>query len=277
MRRRSKSDRPAPDWTRQRMLALLIGAVVVALALMAGLVLTITYALKPSHSHGSAHASSTNSTAEHPSALGQDPRDVLADRPMPRAPEDAARPGPMSTETVAPIVVPASTRIGPAGLPTGFPHTSIGALAQLAEIDRAVLQSASIDRARAVIAAWSSTGGPDASTWSMITGLADLLSQASLSADDSTQLAIVATPVMGLIKGSVGIDFAVPCIDFELDVTLSQTARSAAADCQRMVWREGRWLIGPGAEPTTPPSVWPDTDTAYAVGYRDLRAERGHE
>jgi hypothetical protein len=274
MRRRNKPDRTATHWTRQRMLALLIGAAAVALALVTGLVLTTTYALNPSHSRGSAQARSTNSTASQPSVVGQDPRDVLADRPMSREPEDAARPGPVSANTVTPIIVPVATRAGLVAVPTGFPHTSIGALAQLMEIDRAVLQSASIDRARAVIAAWSSPGGPDASTWSMITGLADLLGQVSMSGDDSTQLAIVATPVMGLIKGSIGTEFVIPCIDFELDVTLTQTARSAAADCQRMVWREGGWVIGPGAEPATPPSVWPDTDTAYAVGYRDLRGAR---
>ena len=32
-------------------------------------------------------------------------------------------------------------------------------------------------------------------------------------------------------------------------------------------------MIGPGSEPATPPSVWPDTDTAITVGYRDLRQE----
>lgn len=274
MRRRSKPHRTAPDWTRQRMLALLIGAAAVVLALVAGLVLTITYALSPSRPQGSAQARSTNSTATQPSVVGQGRRDVLADRTMSREPEDAARPGPVSANVATPILVPVATGAGPVGIPTGFPHTSIGALAQLVEIDRAVLQSASIDRARAVVAAWSSPGGPDASTWSMITGLVDLLGQVSLSGDDSTQLAVVATPVMGLIKGRIGSDFVIPCIDFELDVTLTQTARSAAADSQRMVWRSGRWVIGPGAEPVTPPSVWPDTDTAYAVGYRDLRGAR---
>ena len=76
---------------------------------------------------------------------------------------------------------------------------------------------------------------------------------------------------MGQIKGSVGPDFVVPCIDFEIDVTLQQTARGAAADCQRMVWNGTRWMVGPGSEPAPAPSVWPDTDTAIAVGYRDLQ------
>ena len=39
----------------------------------------------------------------------------------------------------------------------------------------------------------------------------------------------------------------------------------------RMVWAGERWMIGPGAEPADPPSVWPSTDLARQVGYRDLR------
>jgi hypothetical protein len=71
-------------------------------------------------------------------------------------------------------------------------------------------------------------------------------------------------------------------VDFELDVTLTQTARGATADCQRMVWQPvpavpggvaGRWMIAAGVEPATPPSVWPDTDLAIRVGYRDIRLE----
>ena len=122
-------------------------------------------------------------------------------------------------------------------------------------------------------------GGPDASSWSVIQALTTLFDEAGLSGGGSNQLALVLTPLMGQIKGSVGADFVVPCIDFELDVTLQQTARGATADCQRMVWNPdlaapgGGWMIGPGSEPATPPSVWPDTDLAIAVGYHDLRQE----
>jgi hypothetical protein len=76
---------------------------------------------------------------------------------------------------------------------------------------------------------------------------------------------------MGLIKGSIGPDFVIPCVDFEFDATITQTQRVADADCQRMLWQGSRWVIGPGFEPATPPSVWPDTDSAISVGYQDLR------
>jgi hypothetical protein len=76
---------------------------------------------------------------------------------------------------------------------------------------------------------------------------------------------------MGLIKGTVGAEFAVVCVDFEFTVTVEQTSRIAIADCQRMAWAGDRWMIGPGAEPAPAPSVWPGTDAAVGVGWRDLR------
>jgi hypothetical protein len=163
-------------------------------------------------------------------------------------------------------------------------------MAQLASIDQTALQSGSLAAARSVIAGWALPGGPTTSSWSVVTALATLLGSAGLSGGGSTQLAIVLTPLMGKIKGQVGADFVVPCVDFELDVTLVQTARGATADCQRMIWTpvvsrdgtvgpavDGRWMIGPGTEPATPPSIWPDTDAAISVGYRDLLQAPSHD
>jgi hypothetical protein len=101
--------------------------------------------------------------------------------------------------------------------------------------------------------------------------MASFLTAAGLSGGGSAQLALVVTPLMGLIKGTIGADFVVPCIDFQFDATLQATQHVASADCQRMVWQTDRWVIGPGAEPADPPSVWADTDTAIQVGYQDLR------
>jgi hypothetical protein len=122
-----------------------------------------------------------------------------------------------------------------------------------------------------VIAGWAASGGPTPQSWSAVKAMAELLDSAGLSGGGSPQLALVVTPLMGLVKGSVGPDFVIPCVDFEFDATITQTVRVADADCQRMQWSEGRWLIGPGPEPAVPPSVWPDTDAAINLGYQDIR------
>ena len=219
--------------------------------------------------------------------------DALAARAMPTVDQAASQPGPGSTrDPGTPIVLPNPVSTGPAVVPTGFPQTAAGALAQMAAIDATALQSGSLEGARAVITVWALPGGPTASSWSGVAALAQFFDAAGLSGGGAAQLALTLTPLMGLIKGSVGPDFVVPCVDFEADATLSATARVAIADCERMVWTtnptgpatdagadaapgsvapvQGRWMIGAGAEPADPPSVWPDTDTAIAVGYRDL-------
>ncbi len=274
---RLRPDRPVV-WTRDKLLALLAAGVVVCVLLGVGLVLAVADALR----RGGATTPTSPAAADQravpsPPAAGQtgplpaDERDALAARPMPVVPSSAAWPSAMSLEDPgAPIVLPPSTRTGPAGVPTGFPRTPEGALAQLAALDAAALNSGSLAGARAVIAGWALPGGPTTSSWSGVRAMAALLDGAGV-AGGSGSLAIVATPLMGLVKGSVGADFVVPCVDFELTVTVTTTVRGAVADCQRMVWTGERWMIGPGPEPVDPPSVWPGTELAARVGYRDLR------
>lgn len=267
------------------MLTLLASAALAVAALIVGLVLAVVHAVsptRPSTVSGTAAGAVAGGTAAtsvggpgSPSSAADaaaDARDLLAAEPMSAAPESASRPGPVSTtDPGPPIVLPPATGAGPAGVPTGFPYTPEGAMAQLAAIDQTALQSGSLPGVRAVIAAWAMPGGPTTTSWSGVRAMSTLLNATGLSGGGSPKLAVVLTPLMGLVKGGVGLDFVVPCVDFELDLTLQQTSRGAVADCQRMVWQAGRWMIGPGEEPATPPSVWPDTDLATGVGYRDLR------
>ena len=187
--------------------------------------------------------------------------------------ESASRPGPLSTRPFDVLVVPSPQRAGAAGVATGFPQTPAGALAQLVAIDQAALQSGSVAGAQEVVKAWAVPGGPSPATWSGVRAVADLLQAAGLPAEGSPTLVVSASPEMGLVKGTVGPAYVVACVDFVVTATLSQTARVAAADCQRMEWRGGRWMIGAGPEPAQAPSVWPGTDAAHEVGYRELRYE----
>jgi hypothetical protein len=293
-RRVSGDDRPT-TWGRTKLLALLACGALAVLLVLVGFVFAVINGLR----HHSASASTTPRAAAAVPAGGvaatkphggtgaatdpsgspaaqqqsaQAAEDGLAAQPMPSLDVSAAQPGAVSTaDPGRPISLPAATMVGAAGVPTGFPHTEAGAMAQLAAIDQTALQAVSLAGARAVIAGWAMPGGPSASSWSAIAALAGFDDAAGLSGGGSAQLAMTVTPLMGLFKGAVGADFVIPCVDFEVDATLAQTSRVAAADCQRMVWRGDRWMIGPGSEPATPPSVWADTDAATRVGYRDVR------
>ncbi len=284
--RQRQQPRVAAVWSRPKLLALLGATTAVVMLLLTGLVLVVIDAVGTSTSSRPEPASSTprapqpdGSKKVGPSAFGDGTgagevaaRDRLAAHRMPAVPESASHPAPVSlTDPGPPILLPPSTHTGPAGVPSGYPHTPEGALAQLAAIDQTALSSGSLAGVRAVIADWALPGGPTTSSWSGVQAMARLLTAAGLSGGGSPQLAIVATPLMGLVKGTVGTAFVVPCIDLELDVTLTSTARGAVADCQRMLWQAGRWMIGPEPEPALAPSVWPDSDLALQVGYRDLR------
>jgi hypothetical protein len=261
-----RTERAAPVWTPARLLAVLAVTAVVGLAMLAGLVLAVVAELggdgrAPAAGQAGATASSPARTAE----------DALAAAPMASAAPEDALPGPLSSRAPGVLALPGATGVGPAEVPTGFPRTPEGALAQLAAIDVTAMQSGSLDGARRVITAWALPGGPTAQTWSGVRGLSRLLSAAGLSAAGSPQLALVVRPVLGLLKGTVGPEFAVVCVDLELTVTVERTSRVAVADCQRMAWAGDRWRIAAGPEPAPAPSVWPGTAAALAAGYRELR------
>jgi hypothetical protein len=300
-RRQSAKD---PTWSVAKLRVLLLGLSVVAVFLVVGLGAAIYHGLhttkaaahggltQPTASAGNnaaptsvAHA--TGGTAGVPSgttppatasptvltaASAQVAESALAARPMVTLDPTAAQPAAVSTaDPGSPLLLSPAIGVGPAGVPTGYPHTPLGALAQLAALDQAALASGSLEGVRAVIGGWAAPGGPTRASWSGVAAMAQFLNAAHLSGGGSAQLALVVTPLMGQIKGTVGPDFVVPCVDFEVDATLKSTARVGLADCERMVWSAGRWIIGPGHEPADPASVWPDTDAAISAGWRDVR------
>jgi hypothetical protein len=263
------------------MLAAAIGAGGLIAVLVSGLVLSVadlTQAGRDTHPlqvHAAALTPTPSPQATGLAAVSAQvarARDRLAARSMPDTGTGNAygRPDLSTRDPGAPIILPPPARVGAWGVQTGYPKTASGALAQLVAIDVAALRSASLAGVRAVIREWAAPGGPSAETWSGVRAMASLLESTGAVSDGSARLSVDAVPRMGLIKGTVGDDFVVVCVDFTIDITFGGTSRTVAADCQRMLWDGGRWLIGPGREPAKAVSVWPDTDPAFDAGYRDL-------
>ncbi len=297
-RRRAAATRDGSgEWSRAQMLAAVgLGAGIV-LVLVAGAGLWLWYRLPPAGLPTSAvpvspQAGVVGGASTPTAGLGSEGnpplsqlarRDALAAEPMPAASPAAALPAVLSTRDPGVIVLPTASLTGPVGVPSGFTHTPQGALGQLVAIDVDVLGVATLEHAREVIGSWAALGGPTGQSWSAIKALASFHSAAGLSGGASPGLAMRATPMMGLVKATDGPDWAVVCVDFEVDATMAKTARIAAADCQRMTWHTnpaanstgvantGRWVIAAGAEPAQPPSIWPGTDAAINAGYRNLR------
>lgn len=169
------------------------------------------------------------------------------------------------------VVLPSPGGVGAYGVPTGYGRTEGGVLAQLAGIDAAAFRSASGAGARAVIREWAAPGGPTPDTWSVVQSVTGLLMRAGVAPSGSALLSITATPVLGMVTGSVGSGFVVACVDFSVDVTFGGIGRSVYADCERMVWDGHGWLIGPGRPPVPPGAVFPGSDEVFDAGWSTLK------
>ena len=280
------------EWGRGRLVAALILLLLIALSLVAGVVLWVWLRFHPVTTEATTSPAPGSVSGPNGAAGGtvvasggsieqvRARRDALAAAPMAKSDLSKAQPSTLSVRDPGAIVLPASTSTGPVGIPSGFPQTPEGAVAQLAAIDAAVLNTASVDHARQVITGWAAPGGPTAESWTGVQAIAGFLSAAKLSAAGpagGSGLAIRATPLMGMVKATDGPDWAVVCVDLEVDATLKASGQVAVADCQRMAWDAaggadgGRWMVGPGAEPAPGPSIWPGTDAAIDAGWKTLR------
>jgi len=256
---------------RARVLALILGAGGLVVVLLAALVLSAYHLVHPLTSSFPLPPGVNRNRGV--SAAVARARDDLAARAMPDTAtgHEYGQPELSTRDPGARLHLPPARGVDSLGVATGFPQTPLGALSELIAIDTAVLQSASLPMTRAVITAWAAPGGPSAQSWSGVKAMAAFLESAGVSGAGSPRLRVAATAAMGLIKGQVGDDFVVPCVDFSIDVTRDgATDTGVSVDCQRMLWLDGRWVIGPGAEPAPATQVWPDTDPAIATGFRDL-------
>lgn len=258
---------PRTQWTRRKIQLLMVVGVTVVVAMVVGVAWTVLTPVDPTKG-GSPARPDLEPAPSADSHISR--RDRLAAESMPTATLEQAQAGPLSTEPAGSIRMPAAMTVGAAGVPSGFPQTSEGALAQLAAIDQTALTSASVRVAQEVIGGWAASGGPTAQSWSGVRAVATLLSSAGLPAGGDDEVMVSATPAMGFIKARDGDDFVIPCVDFVVELSANSQALSVAvADCQRMTWDHAtaRWVIGAGEEPAEPPSLWPGTQAAFDAGY----------
>lgn len=265
---RNRPRRAPASWTSRQLFAVLAATGLLLMAAVAG----TTLALIPEASRPRPEVSRSPSAPGSPApvSFAGSLEDALAAAPMPAASVQDAEPAALAAATPALLDLPGATGSGAEGVPTGFPHTPAGALAQLAAIDEAAIESGSLPGAQAVVTGWAVQGAPVAQPSSQVEDMAHLLTGLGLSDTGSRELGIELTPAMGLVKGSVGPDYAVVCIDAVLAVTYQRLVRIAVADCQRMAWSGDRWLLAAGTSPARAPAVWPGTVKSFAVGYREL-------
>jgi hypothetical protein len=220
--------------------------------------------------------SSTSSTAPAGTSA-QDPialrkkEDALATKPMVQLLPSAAQPQPLVTTTAGPpIILPEATVLTEL-VPTGFPRTPQGAVAQLAMIDEAALRNLSRQQVQLVYGWAVMPGAVSQQTWNMSTGFDTALARAGLT-DSASALQLSYTVTGAQVKGTLdGGDFVVACVLGEIDGNYRNSTRFGAGDCQRMVWATGRWRIGPGPQPAFAPSAWPGSADSVRAGWREAQ------
>ena len=169
-------------WGKGRLLVVLVALVVAGLVVLTGMGLLVAASLTPRS------MSITAATAPGPSR-DVDRRDSLAARAM-LAVSDADSRGGTPVATPGPsIVIPGSTVIGPARVPSGFPHTPAGAIGQLTAIEIAVLMQMSVAGTGEIYQSWIMPGAPALDRWPLMMHVQAFLAAAGLGpAKDPTTL-----------------------------------------------------------------------------------------
>jgi hypothetical protein len=200
---------------------------------------------------------------------GQALRDTLAATPMLPVPDADSRGGTPAATAVPGIVVPDSTLIGPARVPSGFPHTPEGAVGQLAAIEIAVLSQMSIAGTGEVYRWWAASEAPVLGQWPLLRHVQSFLAGARMGPAKDPTTTIRLVPAAGQLKAIDGPDWTIACVLLDATVTIRTQARAGFGYCERMQWDPAsqRWLIGPGAPPALAPSTWPGTQLAQQAGW----------
>lgn len=247
-------------WSRERLLGALVGVVVCAIVVVAGIGLAV-WQLVTQPDQDPAHVMGDASDG-----LRVLERDRIAAEPMLVVARDDAMVGAPAVSQPDPITIPEPIDLdGPAGVPTGFPRTPEGAIGQLAQIEATVLDSMSTNTARAVHAAWVRPGGPGLEEWVLTRSVQSFVR----AAGSGHQTAVVkALPAAGLVKGIDGPDWVLACVLLDVHAQLRTEARVGFGHCERMTWVEGRWQIADGAPPAFAPSTLPGSQKAADAGWR---------
>lgn len=273
--RREATKNSAPDpgtaeWSRSRLLGILSAAGVVAALLLVGIAYAIYLALSGIGEDPNASGQvATGETDRSSVAQGAVHRDEIAAEPMLSVAETAAFPAELATQEAPAIRIPAGSGApGPGFVMTGFPQTPEGAIAQLAQIDTAVLQSMSLQTAHEVYTTWALPGGVSTDEWWITTSVRGFLSATDMGEVKDPNASVTLTPAAALVKGTDGPDWAVVCVLMKVTAFYKQEGQIAFAHCERMQWVGGRWMVAPGAPPAPAPATWPGTQLAHEAGWR---------
>lgn len=242
-------------------LALLAGVVAVALLLVVGVSLAIFYAITGQPAPTASHIDPLGRA----DALGV--RDRIAAAPMLATTSVEATGGTPALGVLPEIEIPLADRIGPSGVPTGYPQSPEGAVGQLGEILVSVLGSMDLAHAQQVQQVWFEDPTGSGEVWPVLGLIQSFLEAGQMPSGLDPGASLRVVPAAGQVKGSDGDRWHVACVLVKITYTFREQARLAYGHCERMAWTGDRWLIGAGTHPVPAPSTWPGTEPAVRAGW----------
>lgn len=261
--------RPQPTptpWSRQRLLTMVA---ITATLLLLALTTAGYYSLRILTDQTSTHRATTVGG----SGIGR--RDAIAAAPMLSVDAAAMYPATPTAQVAAALSIPPARGVGPQGVPSGFPHTAAGAIAQLGALGTAVFSTMSMQVVTSIYRSWAMPGGAGASAWALTSDVEQFLSGAQATSTMPAGITITAIPSGAILKGTDGPDWVLACVLWQISETGGQPVSLGYGHCERMQWvpdpavvAGGRWEIAPGTPPAPAPDTWPGTAIAEKAGWK---------
>ncbi|OLM09387.1 hypothetical protein Ae706Ps2_6408 [Pseudonocardia sp. Ae706_Ps2] len=272
---------PAPErgGNRRRALLTLAGAALLVLALLVGVVVSVTSMFTSNSSESPGSAGSGSSASPGPvgasSGSGPEAEAALARRPMLDLPPQAAMPHTLSTRSAGPpITLPEPEQVSGVLVPTGFPDSEEGAIAQVIELARAGFSGADPQVWAQTYNSMAEPGATTAEQTPAARNFVGLRRAAHMRETGplSFGMTISWTPTSALVKGRTDDGtYIVACVLGELVAdNKGRVVNAGWGTCLPMRRVDDQWRIASGPAAADAPAAWPGSDEAVAAGYRDI-------
>lgn len=270
----SLAPRDAPSsGGRTRALAILGGVAVLVLAAIVWGVIALI-GLFTAAEPGPVGDPGAAATAPPTSGSGSEAEAALARAPMPPVPAQASMPHTLSTRSAGPpITLPQPTQVSGVPVPTGFPDTPEGALAQLAELTKAGMAGADPQVWAQVYTAMAEPGAAPPEATPINNELVAMRRSANMApTGPRAGMSLSWSPTSALVKGSTDDgSYVVGCVLGEMVADYKgRVANAGWGNCLPMRRVGGQWRVASGPTAWAGPSPWPGSDEAVSVGYRDI-------
>ncbi|WP_224392857.1 hypothetical protein [Pseudonocardia sp. ICBG1293] len=273
------TDQPPGSGSRRRALLILGGAALLVLALLVGVAVSVTSMFTSDSPDSPVSFGPGSSAAPAPggASVGSGPaaEAALARRPMLDIPAQAAMPHTLSTRTAGPpISLPQPEQVSGVLVPTGFPDSEEGAIAQVIELARVGLSGADPQVWAQAYNSMAEPGAAVAEQTPAARNLVGLRRAANMRETGPLRpgMTISWTPTSAMVKGSTDDGtYTVACVLGELVAdNKGRVVTAGWGTCLPMRRVDDQWRIASGPAAADAPAAWPGSDEAVAAGYRDL-------